>query len=245
METLGELEAEIQPQVETQAQVESQAHVESQAQVESQTKSQTQTRKRRVGMEQLRDAVKDLEETVVRLSDTNNRVLKNKLEGLNTLIGKHCSGSQPTVMSKVSTTNAKANAPVTQKKPMLSTIPEEGETPKMMSKARVIDQTFNKFRTELSDSLKTMGKPLTTDGNKVVSSVWKSAKDGNLNSVKNSLKSLGVPESELAPMSAKAMNEAKSYLARSQTKKVKATPMTPGKTRKVKLPSLTVPTTQV
>ena len=240
METLGELEAEIQPELETQAQV------ETQTQNKGQNKSQTQTRKRRVGMEQLRDAVKDLEETVVRLSDTNNRVLKNKLEGLNTLIGKHCSGTQTTVMSKVATAKpVVANAPATQKKPMLSTIPEEGETPKMMSKARVIDQTFNKFRTELSDSLKTMGKPLTTDGNKVVSSVWKSAKDGNLNSVKNSLKTLGVPESELAPMSAKAMNEAKSYLARSQTKKVKATPMTPGKTRKVKLPSLTVPTTQV
>jgi hypothetical protein len=124
-----------------------------------------------------------------------------------------------------------------------------GEKPKMMSKARVIDQTFNKFRSDLSDSLKEFGKPLTTEGNKKVSTLWKNAKDGNLNSVKNSLKTLGVPEAQVSSIASRAVDEAKTYLERSKTKKLKATPLTPGKTRKVSMKKpkakLTVPTTSL
>lgn len=212
--------------------------------VQLEQKSQTQTRKRRVGMEQVRDAVKDIEDTVMRLSETNNRILKNKLDALQALVGKHC--AQPVVapsLKKSSVGTQATNKSMVPKPTMLSPIPEE-ESPKMTSKARVIDQTFNKFRSEISDSLKSMGAPLTTQGNKTISSIWKSAKAGKEGEVKESLKGLGVPEEKLAPMAAKAVEEAKSYLARAETRKVKATPMkTPGKTRKVSMrkKSLVVP----
>jgi hypothetical protein len=186
-------------------------------------------------MEQLRDAVKDIEETVLRLSETNNRILKNKLDALNSLVGKHCAG---VLMEKPMSQKPASQMPAVEP-PM--PVPVEMPESKMMSKARVIDQTFNKFRTDISDTLKLMGKPLTTQGNKTVSSIWKSAKNGKKSDVEESLKSLGVPESQLAPMSAKVVEEARSYLARTQTRKVKATPKTdakanaktPLKTRKV------------
>ena len=230
---------------------------------EQQTQTQTQkTRKqRRAGMEQLRDAMKDIEVTLTRLSETNNRILKNKLEALETLVGKHCGQMSQTMaqgMTQVRNTTRKAK---------LSVIPETDETamtlapelvpapapapeapvvgeepPKMMSKARVIDQTFNEFRTAVSETMKTMGKPLTTQGNKAVSDAWKSAKGNNLKGVKNSLKTLGLPESYVSPMADRTVEEAQSYLARTQ--KVKATPMTHGKTRKVSMrkpKSLAVP----
>jgi len=224
---------------------------------EQQTQTQTQkTRKqRRAGMEQLRDAMKDIEVTLTRLSETNNRILKNKLEALETLVGKHC-GQTTQGMTQVRNTTRKAK---------LSVIPEVDETettlapeptpapapapaltgeepPKMMSKARVIDQTFNEFRTAVSETMKTMGKPLTTQGSKAVSDAWKSAKGNDLKAVKNSLKTLGLPESYVSPMADRTVEEAQSYLARTQ--KVKATPMTHGKTRKVSMrkpKSLVVP----
>jgi hypothetical protein len=206
-------------------------------------------------MEQLRDAMKDIEVTLTRLSETNNRILKNKLDALETLVGKHCGQMSQTVaqgMTQVRNTTRKAK---------LSVIPEGDETeitlapaaapeapvegeepPKMMSKARVIDQTFNEFRTAVSETMKTMGKPLTTQGNKAVSDAWKTAKGNNLKGVKNSLKTLGLPESYVSPMADRTVEEAQSYLARTQ--KVKATPMTHGKTRKVSMrkpKSLVVP----
>jgi hypothetical protein len=202
----------------------------------------SQRKARRPGLEQLRDAIQDAEQIVVRLSETNNRIIKNKLELIAAMVGKHCAAQPANATRK-----AKAVAPV------LSTIPEESSqvesstafaaptassqvVPKMESKARVIDQTFNKFRTEISSSLKTAGKPLTTEGNKVVSSLWKDAKEGKVGSVKNSLRSLGVAPSDVSPMAAKAIEEARAYLSRAETRKVKATPVaTPGKTRKVSM----------
>jgi len=228
---------------------------------EQQTQTQTQkTRKqRRAGMEQLRDAMKDIEVTLTRLSETNNRILKNKLEALETLVGKHC-GQISQAMAQGMTQGRN-----TTRKAKLSVIPEVDETettlapeptpapapapaltgeepPKMMSKARVIDQTFNEFRTAVSKTMKTMGKPLTTQGSKAVSDAWKSAKGNDLKAVKNSLKTLGLPESYVSPMADRTVEEAQSYLARTQ--KVKATPMTHGKTRKVSMrkpKSLVVP----
>jgi len=228
---------------------------------EQQTQTQTQkTRKqRRAGMEQLRDAMKDIEVTLTRLSETNNRILKNKLEALETLVGKHCGQMSQTMaqgMTQVRNTTRKAKLsvipetdetePVTLVPVPEAPVPEapvaEEEPPKMMSKARVIDQTFNEFRTAVSETMKTMGKPLTTQGNKAVSDAWKSAKGNNLKGVKNSLKTLGLPESYVSPMADRTVEEAQSYLARTQ--KVKATPMTHGKTRKVSMrkpKSLAVP----
>jgi len=225
------------------------------------------TRKtRRAGTEQLKDAVNDIHESMKRLSETNNRILKNKLDALHVLLGKHCGVSvnlSKTRKAKLSKIPEETVAEVTLPEvaapevtvPMTmdaQTVPEEaapGEKPKMMSKARVIDQTFNKFRSDLSDSLKEFGKPLTTEGNKKVSTLWKNAKDGNLNSVKNSLKTLGVPEAQVSSIASRAVDEAKTYLERSKTKKLKATPLTPGKTRKVSMKKpkakLTVPTTSL
>lgn len=228
---------------------------------QTQTQTQKTRKQRRAGMEQLRDAMKDIEVTLTRLSETNNRILKNKLDALETLVGKHCGQMSQTMaqgMTQVRNTTRKSK---------LSVIPETDETepetlapapetlapapeapvageepPKMMSKARVIDQTFNEFRTAVSETMKTMGKPLTTQGNKAVSDAWKSAKGNNLKGVKNSLKTLGLPESYVSPMADRTVEEAQSYLARTQ--KVKATPMTHGKTRKVSMrkpKSLAVP----
>jgi len=226
-----------------------------------QTQTQKTRKQRRAGMEQLRDAMKDIEVTLTRLSETNNRILKNKLEALETLVGKHCGQmSQGIVQGMTQVRN-------TTRKAKLSVIPETDETepttlapapaaapalaeealageepPKMMSKARVIDQTFNEFRTAVSETMKTMGKPLTTQGSKAVSDAWKSAKGNDLKAVKNSLKTLGLPESYVSPMADRTVEEAQSYLARTQ--KVKATPMTHGKTRKVSMrkpKSLVVP----
>jgi len=211
---------------------------------ETQTQTKTQRKQRRAGMEQIRDAMKDIEATVTRLAETNSRILKSKLEGLETLVGKHC--------MQVAATPKKNN---TTRKVKLSAIPEETEEgveaeavtgpgpvtdatqqpEKMMSKARVIDQTFNEFRTAVSETMKTMGKPLTTEGSKAVSDAWKSAKVNNLKAVKDSLKTLGLPESYVSPMASRTVEEAQSYLARTQTRKVKATPLTPGKTRKVRM----------
>jgi hypothetical protein len=216
---------------------------------EQQTQTQKTRKQRRAGMEQLRDAMKDIEVTLTRLSETNNRILKNKLEALETLVGKHC-GQISQAMAQGMTQGRN-----TTRKAKLSVIPEVDETettlapepapapgspalageepPKMMSKARVIDQTFNEFRTAVSETMKTMGKPLTTEGSKAVSDAWKSAKGNDLKAVKNSLKTLGLPESYVSPMADRTVEEAQSYLARTQ--KVKATPMTHGKTRKVSM----------
>ena len=231
--------------------------------MQTQTQTQKTRKQRRAGMEQLRDAMKDIEVTLTRLSETNNRILKNKLEALETLVGKHCgqmSQAMAQGMTQVRNTTRKAKlsvipegdeseitlvtapAPAPAPAPALEAPVAGEEPPKMMSKARVIDQTFNEFRTAVSETMKTMGKPLTTQGNKAVSDAWKSAKGNNLKGVKNSLKTLGLPESYVSPMADRTVEEAQSYLARTQ--KVKATPMTHGKTRKVSMrkpKSLVVP----
>jgi hypothetical protein len=100
----------------------------------------------------------------------------------------------------------------------------------MESKARVVDQTFNKFRTDLSSSLKDLGKPLTIEGSKLISDAWKSAKEGKVGELKNSLRTLGLPDAQRSPIAAKAIQNAQAYLARTQTRKkgVKATPMNRG-----------------
>jgi hypothetical protein len=210
----------------------------------------SQRKARRPGLEQLRDAINDAEQTVVRLSETNNRILKNKLELISQMVGKHC-GVQAVNLTRKGKVVAPRLSTIVEESSQLENsaalatsqppVPTSQVVSKMESKARVIDQTFNKFRTEVSSSLKTAGKPLTTEGNKVVSSVWKDAKEGKIGSVKNSLRSLGVAPAEVSPMAAKAIEEARAYLSRAETRKVKATPVvsavvaTPGKTRKVSM----------
>jgi hypothetical protein len=218
---------------------------------ETQTQTKTQRKQRRAGMEQIRDAMKDIEATVSRLAETHSRILKSKLEGLETLVGKHCMqvGATPkknntTRKVKLSAIAEETEAEAQAEAEGEATVPVQATTAtaegtqqpeKMMSKARVIDQTFNEFRTAVSETMKTMGKPLTTEGSKAVSDAWKSAKVNNLKGVKDSLKTLGLPESYVSPMASRTVEEAQSYLARTQTRKVKATPLTPGKTRKVRM----------
>lgn len=216
--------------------------------------SQTQTRKRRAGIEQLKDAIKEAEESLVKMSEMHIRSMKNRLEGIALLVGKHCGVVVPEVKSKravlspipeestlepsLLSTNSLAlppSAPSLALPPSAPSAPSASSAPslappKMESKARVVDQTFNKFRTDVSASLKEAGKPLTTDGNKLISDAWKSAKEGKVGELKNSLRTLGLSDAQRSPMAAKAIQNAQEYLSRAQTRKkgVKATPMNMG-----------------